>query len=78
MVCDETPSCGGVFYWLDETGGPGRSGNKPAAAIGILFKKVGQLSYHGAAKLFDIGDGHCPTVITGDIMANTDGQQLDG
>jgi len=54
----------------------GRSGHATELAVGILIKQVGQLANNGAAKLVDIGDRHRPAVITGDIMANADGQKL--
>ena len=44
----------------------------------VLVEQLGELVGHRAGKFFRIGDGDGAPVIAGHVMADADGQQLDG
>ena len=45
-------------------------------ALCVFVEKIRELAGDGPAQLFDIGDGHRPFIIAGDIMADADCQQF--
>ena len=53
-----------------------RSGTGPCG-LGIFVEQLGQFFHHRAAKFLGIDDRHGTTIITGDIVPDTDGYQFD-
>src|SRR3546814_980128 len=44
----------------------------------FLVEQVGELLHHGAPELVDIDDRYGPAVVAGHVVADADGDDLDG